>query len=61
MSKVMRIDPKHANAYYYRAIIYYIKGEYDKAWDDIHKSQSLGYHISPTFLKNLSEASETQR
>jgi hypothetical protein len=31
-------------------------GEYDKAWEDVNKAQSLGYHVSPEFLKDLREA-----
>jgi len=31
------------------------KGEYDGAWYDVHKAQSLGYSVSPGFLKTLRE------
>jgi ankyrin repeat protein len=32
------------------------KGEYDKAWSDVHKAQSLGYQVSPKFLEALRTA-----
>ena len=46
-----------AVAYAERALIYYIKKEYDKAWEDVHKAQSLGQEVREGFLKALREAS----
>jgi hypothetical protein len=40
-----------------RAIAYAITGEYDKAWEDVHKVQSLGSQVHPEFLEALREAS----
>ena len=43
------------------AIAYYYKGEHDKAWEDVHKLQSLGYPVHPGFLRALGEASGRQK
>jgi tetratricopeptide (TPR) repeat protein len=57
-TKAIEIDPQRfAVAYAERALIYFIKKEYDKAWDDVHKAQSLGQEVRPQFLKTLREAS----
>jgi len=50
-----------AKAYNDRAVGYCIKGEYDKAWEDVHKVQSLGYQVYPGFLKTLREASGREK
>jgi len=48
------------DAYYNRGAAYYYKREYDQAWEDVHKAQSLGLQIRPDFLKALREASGRQ-
>jgi hypothetical protein len=45
----------------FRAIAYFYKHEYDKAWDDVSKAQDLGSQIDPEFLKDLREASGRER
>ena len=60
-SKAIEIDPKYAAAYYNRGLTYYHKGENDRAWEDINKAQSLGYPVSPGFLKTLRETSSEQK
>ncbi len=50
-------EARDAKAYYNRAGAYYYKKDYDKAWEDVHKAQGLGYQINPEFLKALCEAS----
>ena len=57
----VEINPGYALAYYNRANAYYQKGEYGRAWEDIHKAQSLGYPVSPGFLKTLREPTGRQR
>lgn len=59
--QVIEIDPKYAMAYYNRAILYFGKQEYDKAWEDVHKAESLGSQVSPKFLKALREVSGRER
>ena len=55
--KAIELDPDYADAYNNRAVAYYYMKEYDKAWDDVYKAQSLGYQLHPGFLKDLREAS----
>jgi hypothetical protein len=50
-----------AKAYNNRGLAYYYKREYDKAWEDVHKVQSLGQQIHPEFLKILRKASGRER
>ena len=59
--KVLEKNPRDARAYYERGLVYYNKGEYDKAWQDVHKAQSLGYQVPPEFLKLLSEVTQQNR
>ena len=56
-NKALEINPGFAKAIALRGYAYYSKGEYDKAWVDVHKLQSLGYRLPPGFLMALSEAS----
>ena len=44
-------------SYCNRGVAYYHKREYDKAWEDVHKAQSLGYQVNSGFLKAIREAS----
>ena len=55
--KAIELDPDYADAYNNRAVAYYYMKEYDKAWDDVYKTQSLGNQVHPGFLKALREAS----
>ena len=57
-NRVFERNPRDARAYYERGLVYYNKGEYDKAWQDVHRAQSLGYQVPPEFLKLLSETSQ---
>ena len=56
-NRALEIDPGFAKAILARGVAYYYKGDYDKAWADVHKVQSLGYQIPPSFLKGLEQAS----
>lgn len=44
-------------SYYNRGSNYMTKGEYDQAWEDVHKAQSMEFQVPPDFLKALREAS----
>jgi tetratricopeptide (TPR) repeat protein len=59
-NKAIEINPKYAIAYNDRGIAYFSKREYEKAWDDVHKAESLGWQVHPEFLKALREASGRQ-
>ena len=60
-NKAIEIAPKFSVAYNNRAISYYHKKEYDKAWDDVHKAQNMGYEVHPGFLDALRKASGRER
>ena len=55
------IAPGHPKLHINRSVAYYYKGEYDKAWEDVHKAQSSGLQAQPEFLKNLREASGREK
>ncbi len=59
--RVLEQNPRDARTYYERGLVYYNKGEYDKAWQDVRKAQSLGYQVPPEFLSLLSESSQKDR
>ena len=56
-NKTIEIRPGHAQAYLGRLMVFYNKRDYDKAWDDVRKAQSLGLQVPASFLKDLREAS----
>ena len=56
-NKAIEINPRFAKAIALRGYAYYSKEEYDKAWVDVHRAQSLGYQLPPGFLRALGEAS----
>ena len=60
-NKAIEIAPKFSVAYNNRAIGYYYKKEYEKAWDDVHKAQNMGYEVHPGFLNALRKASGRDR
>jgi tetratricopeptide (TPR) repeat protein len=59
--RAIELNPTFAKAILSRGVANYYKGEYGKAWEDVHKVQSLGYQVHPGFLKALREASGRQR
>lgn len=56
-SKAIELNPNNGEFYYYRAICYMFTKEYNKAWNDVHKAQSLGFTVFPGFIKDLQQAS----
>ena len=61
LTKAIKMRPRSAMAlavaYSERAVIHFIRKEYDKIWENIHKMESLGLQARPGFLKALREAS----
>jgi tetratricopeptide (TPR) repeat protein len=57
LNKAIELNPELAVAYAERALIYFIKKDYDKTWENIRKQESLGLEANPGFLKALREAS----
>jgi protein O-mannosyl-transferase len=60
-SRAIAIYPHDATPYYYRAMAYFQRQEYGKSWDDVHKTESLGYKMAPEFLKGLKKASGREK
>jgi len=56
-TKAIKKRPRFGMAYYYRGMGYHRKKEYDKAWEDVHKTEILGQEVREGFLKALREAS----
>jgi tetratricopeptide (TPR) repeat protein len=50
-TKAIKKKPRYGMAHYYRALTYLREKEYDKAWEDVHKAQSLGQEVR--FLETL--------
>lgn len=55
-NKTIEIKPRLAEAYFYRAVVYTLLEEYDKALLDAIKAQKLGYQIPLEFLDDLQKA-----
>jgi len=60
-SKVIEMNPGNTAAYENRARAYYRKGEYDKAWADVHSMESLKAKIPEKFISDLKKASGRDR
>lgn len=59
--RVLERNPRDARACYERALLYYNKGEYDKAWQDVQRAQSLGYQVPAEVLGLFRETSQPNR
>jgi len=55
-NKLIEMKPTDSDVYIGRAYTYYLMKRYDKAWDDVHRAESLGYN-NPTFINELKKAS----
>jgi len=60
-NKGLGINPNNAYIVISRAVAYYYKKEYDKAWDDVYKAESLGLKVGPGLLKTLKDASGREK
>jgi len=61
LNKAIEINPELAEAYNNRALIYYKQGNYNKAWEDVHKAESLGYKVNPEFIEKLKKTSGREK
>ena len=59
-NKAIKLNPRYAEVYNSRGFAYFYKKDYEKAWDDVHKAESLGFKVHPGFLKALRQASVRQ-
>ncbi|MFC2149355.1 tetratricopeptide repeat protein [Candidatus Auribacterota bacterium] len=57
LSKTIDIKPDHYTAYFNRAYVYYMTGQYGKAWEDVRVLEESGGKVDPGFIKMLREAS----
>ena len=57
LDKAIEFNPQLAVAYGDRALIYFVRKDYDKTWENIRKQESLGLEARPEFLKALQKAS----
>lgn len=63
-SEEIKNNPDYAGAYYNRAAAYFYKNDYDKSWQDIHKTEELGINVDSKFIelvKKLKKASGRDR
>jgi hypothetical protein len=60
-TKTIQTNPRLAAAYYDRANAFYNKGEFERAWEDIDRARSMGYHVPKKFLKSLRKVSGRER
>lgn len=56
-SKAIETDPTDSAAYGQRAILYFLRQDYTKSWEDVHKAELLGYKFKSVFLEDLKESS----
>ena len=60
-NKALEINPMDAEVYISRGYAYYFKGDYDKAWEDVHMAHRLGFEISSEFFNALCKSSGRQK
>jgi len=60
-NKAIEIEPSDPEVYHNRAYTYFLKKEYDKAWEDVHKTEQLGAKVNSKFLTNLKEESRREK
>ena len=60
-TKAIEIDPQCAEALFHRSLVHYIRGDYEKALDDVAEIQSLGLPVPAGFLQALRGESESDR
>jgi len=57
----IKINPEFTRAYQNRWLAYYHKGDYDRAWEDVHKVETLGGKVPPDLLEELKKASGREK
>jgi tetratricopeptide (TPR) repeat protein len=60
-SKALELHPRYIAARADRAMAYYYKGEYNKAWEDVRIGQRMGIRFPPDFLEALRQASGREK
>lgn len=60
-NKAIEINPQYTDAYVIQAKIYILANDFDNAWANIHKAESLGGVIKPELLEELKKASGKEK
>jgi tetratricopeptide (TPR) repeat protein len=55
--KAIELDPKLADAYVGRAVLRYVRKDYEGSWSDVHKAEELGGQFWPSFMEALKASS----
>jgi tetratricopeptide (TPR) repeat protein len=56
-TQALTLNPRHALAYYNRAVAWFFQHNYPKAWADVKRFQQMGGKPDPQFMRDLSKAS----
>ncbi len=57
LSKAIELDPGKIEAYANRAVVRFMKKDYEGSWQDTHKVEGLGGTMWPSFLEALKASS----
>jgi tetratricopeptide (TPR) repeat protein len=60
-TEALRLDPHDADSYQCRAMAWFYKRDYQKAWEDVRACKANGGSVSPRFLRALQEASRRKK
>jgi len=55
LSTVIKLAPDDYEAYGTRAALYFVKEDYDRSWEDIHKVESFGFSYDLGFLDGIKD------
>jgi len=55
--RAIALKPDDAQAYHDRAIVYYLRKRYDKAWSDVTQFRPMGGTANPSFIQALAKDS----
>ena len=56
-TRVLTLNPNYSLAYYNRAVAWFFKKDYAKAWADVQRFQRAGGKPDPQFITDLRKAS----
>ena len=56
-TNAIEMDPDFGEAYYNRAVVYFMAKDYNSAWTDAHKAEQSGYGVNPEFASKLKKVS----
>ena len=59
--KALKLNPKLPEPYTGRAVIYLMKKDYDKCWENVHQAEALGGQFWPAFMEGLKKGSGREK